>query len=218
MKNFDDQTYYEILEIAHDASHHEVKRAYQEALNLYEENSLVTYALFSDEERADLLHAIEAAFYTLTDDNRRRAYNQQLIASGYMQAEVNPESPNEALSSPESQKPFKHKDLNSCVKNRSQEAEIVRLNEEIMGKDLVSGQDLKRLRKALDIEFSAIYEITRISGSTLTMIEENQFHDLPADVFLRSFLKSYAEILQIDSHRVVEGYFKYKSLAEKTSK
>jgi cytoskeletal protein RodZ len=42
----------------------------------------------------------------------------------------------------------------------------------------------------------------------LTMIEENQYDSLPAEVFLKSFLKSYAEILQIDSYRVVEGYLK----------
>ena len=41
------------------------------------------------------------------------------------------------------------------------------------------------------------------------MIEANQFEDLPAEIYVKQFLKAYAEVLQIDSGHVVDGYLKF---------
>ena len=73
---------------------------------------------------------------------------------------------------------------------------------------MISGNDLIKLRRALKIDLAEIYVVTKISISVLKSIEENLFEDLPADVYLKNFLKSYAEILQIDPLRVVNGYLK----------
>lgn len=219
MKTFKDQTYYEILRIPEDADVHEVKCAYHEALELYEEDSLATYALFSEEQRAGLLQAIETAYFILSDENRRNTYDQQLIESGQWTAASTPEkravetSPDPAVA-----RPRKLRELQSWVKTRSKEGEIACLVDEIQAKVLISGIDLKQLRTKLGITHSEVYEITRISRSVLTMIEENQFDDLPAEVFLKSFLKSYAEILQLDSYCVVEGYLKSMAQDDKLLK
>ena len=82
------------------------------------------------------------------------------------------------------------------------------LIEQILSKEIVSGLELKQLREAFGIEISEIYAITKISSTILNMIEGNQFDDLPAEIYLKQFLKAYAEILQIDSRHVVEGYLK----------
>lgn len=214
MKTFEDKTYYEILRVPEDADALEIKRAYHEALDLYEENSLATYTLFSDEQREALLQAIETAYYTLSDENRRSAYHQRLVNAERFVADSKgdmPEKENGARSgSSIAQKP---RNLVAWVKTRIKEADIAAMIDDIQGKELISGHDLKQLRIKLDITHSEIYEITRISRSMLTMIEENQYDSLPAEVFLKSFLKSYAGILQIDSYRVVEGYLKSMELA-----
>lgn len=209
MKTFKDQTYYEILRIPEDADVHEVKRAYHEALELYEEDSLATYTLFSEEQRAGLLQAIETAYFILSDENRRHTYNQQLIESGQWTGASTPENRTVETSTDRTvARPRNFRDLRSWVKTRSKEGDIACLMDEIQEKELISGIDLKQLRTKLGITHTEIYEITRISRSVLTMIEDNQFDDLPAEVFLKSFLKSYAQILQLDSYRVVEGYLK----------
>ena len=59
MKSFDGLNYYEILQIPLGASYIEIKRAYRDALSIYEEDALATYFLFSDDERDNILKIIE---------------------------------------------------------------------------------------------------------------------------------------------------------------
>ena len=71
MKKFDGLNHYEILKIPVNSSFFEIKRAYKDALSLYGEDSLVTYALLSKAERDEILNEIENAFLTLTDEKKR---------------------------------------------------------------------------------------------------------------------------------------------------
>ena len=217
MKSFEGQTYYEILKITPDADLNAIKHAYREALNTYEDDSLVTYSLFSDEQRAGLLQAIDEAFHTLSDAGKRGAYDQMLVNSGRIDAAALSKRAPDATrpSSPQGTAPIKHRDLRAWVSNKSQEGDIRQMIAAINGKDLISGDDLKRLRLALGVDLAEIFQITRVTTSILKMIEGNQFEALPADVFLKSFLKAYAQILQIDPQRVVEGFLKYRTLADK---
>ena len=76
MKTFESDHYYAILQISPNAGSDEIRHAYRQALALYDEESVATYALFSDPQRQRLLAAIENAFETLIDDERRDAYDQ----------------------------------------------------------------------------------------------------------------------------------------------
>ena len=78
MRNFEELNFYEILEISIDASPFKIKRAYKNALQVYGKDSLLTYSLFSEEERVDILGRIEDAYNTLIDKNKRTAYNASL--------------------------------------------------------------------------------------------------------------------------------------------
>ncbi len=215
MKTFENQNYYEILKLPFDADAVAVQRAYREALEIYGENSLVTYELFSDEQRGDLLQAIDEAYHTLMDEDKRATYNQMLIHSGLADPSLFARKTEKPAAAPARPAPVKHRDLQAWVKQKSKEEPIKQLISETMGKDLVAGDDLKRLREALGIEISEIYEVTRISASTLRNIEANQVNNLPAEVFLKSFLKSLAQILQVDPQRTVDGYLKYIALARR---
>ena len=69
MKTLGRKTYYEVLEVPADADACDIKRAYRDALAIYDDEALVTYSLFSEDQRADILNAIEIAFETLMDNN-----------------------------------------------------------------------------------------------------------------------------------------------------
>ena len=77
---------------------------------------------------------------------------------------------------------------------------------------MISGAALKQLREAYGIEIPEIYAITKISGDTLKRIEANQYDHLPAEIYLKQFLTTYADLLQIDSRHVVQGYLKRMAL------
>lgn len=218
MKKFDGLNYYEILKIPMSSSYFEIKRAYKDALSLYNEDSIVTYSLFSNEERDKIIEDIKNAFSTLTDDPKRAAYDQMLVDSGQVETLI-PSREKQYASTPLSSM---HTSVNenhlfSRVKEKLLTENVKTLSDEILLKERLSGDDLKKLRKAVGVKIQEIQYITKIRASVLKAIEENRFEELPPDTYLRGFLRSYAKILQINPQKVVDGYSKTISLAKKTN-
>jgi len=217
MKKLDGLNYYEILKIPMTSSYFEIKRAYTDALSLYNENSIVTYSLFSKEERDKIIDDIENAFSTLTHDQKRAAYDQMLVDSGQVDTLI-PSKEKQYASPPlfPTHTNVNETQLYSRVKEKLLMEDVKALSDEILLKERLSGDDLKKLRKAVDVKIHEIQYITKISASVLTAIEENRFEELPPATYLRSFLKSYAKVLQTDPQKVVDGYLKTISLAKNT--
>ena len=218
MKKFDGLNYYEILKIPMTSSYFEIKRAYKDALSLYNEDSIVTYSLFSNEERDKIIEDIENAFSTLTNDKKRATYDQMLVDSGQVETLI-PSREKQYTSTP---LPSTHESVNenqlySRVKEKLLTEDVKTLSDEILSKERLSGDDLKNLRKAVGVKIPEIQYITKISASVLKAIEENRFEELPPDTYLRSFLRSYAKILQINPQKIIDGYLKTISLAKKTN-
>jgi len=76
MKSFDEQNYYELLDISPQAPSPEVESGYQRALGGLGPESAATYSLFQPEELALLRKRIREAYEVLKDPERRRQYNQ----------------------------------------------------------------------------------------------------------------------------------------------
>jgi len=218
MKKFDGLNYYEILKIPMTSSYFEIKQAYKDALSLYNEDSIVTYSLFSKEERDKIIEDIENASSTLTDDQKRAAYDQMLVDSGQVETLI-PSGEKQYTSTPLSSM---HTNVNenhlySRVKEKLLTEDVKTLSDEILLKERLSGDDLKKLRKAVDVKIYEIQYITKIRTSVLKAIEANRFEELPPDTYLKSFLRSYAKILQINPQKVIDGYSRTISLAKKTN-
>ena len=81
MKKFEDLSFYEILVIPVGASSYEIREAYKEALSIYNEDSLTTYSLFTDDERDKIRENVEEAFLTLIDEVKRADYDRMLVDS-----------------------------------------------------------------------------------------------------------------------------------------
>jgi len=218
MKKFDGLNYYEILKIPMTSSYFEIKRAYKDALSLYNEDSIVTYSLFSKEERDKIIEDIENAFSTLTNDQKRATYDQMLVDSGQVETLI-PSREKQYSSIPLSSThaSVNENHLYSRVKEKLLMEDVKTLSDEIILKESLSGDDLKKLRKAVGVKLQEIQYITKISTSVLTAIEENRLEELPPVTYLRGFLKSYAKILQIDPQKIIDGYSKTISLAKKTN-
>jgi len=69
-----------------------------------------------------------------------------------------------------------------------------------------NGQSLKRFREELKIRLDAIAAATRVPLQSLENIEEENFEELPAEVFTRGFIVAYARHLALDVEKVVADY------------
>lgn len=211
MNRFETLNFYELFEIPVSASPFEVRQAYRNALSIYEEDSMISDSFFSDEERNSILRRIEEAFSTLIDKRQRETYNQKMVDAGTIDASLL-ENPKPKSKGPiplfSLKKTGGEAPLSARVRDRIRKKDFTEVSEDILSKDLISGNDLKRLRKHVGIVIEEIFEVTRISLKILTAIESDDVASLPQEFYLKNFLKAYAALFKLDSKKVVDGYLK----------
>lgn len=208
MKRLMERNFYELLGVAFDASPFEINRAYKENYQLYHEDSLVSYSLFSREEREEILTKLDKAYSTLIDEEKRSQYNQSLIECGIL---------NEGMKSQDNQKTFrfisdsKHSTNNTILTIRDELKAMVSSNpviQEILTHDVLWGKDLKRIRDELGVSLKIIAEMTKVRIIFLRAIEDDDFKKAPSRMFLKSFLKAYAQSIGLDADFVANRYLK----------
>src|SRR5580698_2093570 len=77
MKDFHEQTYYELLDIKVSASQEDILKAYNRARATYGHNSPALYSLFNKEEAQELLKLIDEAYSVLSNQFKRRQYDSK---------------------------------------------------------------------------------------------------------------------------------------------
>lgn len=68
------------------------------------------------------------------------------------------------------------------------------------------GSYLKRERELRQMSIAELAQITRIPARVLQHLENDAHGELPADVFVRGFLRSYANALGLDDESVLARY------------
>jgi flagellar biosynthesis protein FlhG len=196
MKGIKDQTYYEILEINPTASAKEIQRAYEHAKETFHADSLAVYSLFSEEEVKEIQEAIEEAYRVLMDEALRRSYDQSHFQ---MVGGQPPEKPSEA------QGVSREKKISLSFTGLSFNGE----------EGLYCGKTLKQVRERMGVELQTVSKETKINIKILEWIEEETFEKLPALVYLKGFLKSYAQSLGLDPQKVIEEYIRFMEESKK---
>lgn len=82
------------------------------------------------------------------------------------------------------------------------------LEAEIKNQEVFDGSFLKKVRMYKNIDLDRLCEVSKIGKHHLCSIENNEFDKLPAKVFVRGFVKQYADVLQLDTNKVVDSYMK----------
>ena len=196
MKGIKDQTYYEILEVSLTATAKEIQRAYEHAKETFHTDSLAIYSLFSEEEVKEIQEAIEEAYRVLMDEALRRSYDQSHFQ---MVGGQPPEKPSEA------QGVSREKKISLSFTGLSFNGE----------EGLYRGKTLKQVRERMGVELQTVSKETKINIKILESIEEETFKKLPALVYLKGFLKSYAQSLGLDPQKVIEEYIRFMEESKK---
>ncbi len=196
IKGIKDQTYYEVLEVGPTATTKEIQGAYEHAKETFGVDSLAIYTLFSEEDVKEIQETIEEAYRILMDEGLRRSYDQ----SHFQMVDGLPtDEPSEAQEFPGEKKTS----LSFTGLSFNAEGELFR------------GKALKQIRERMGVEPQAISKETKISMKTLEWIEEEAFEKLPPLVYLKGFLKSYAQSLGLDPQKVIEEYIRFMEESRK---
>ena len=75
------------------------------------------------------------------------------------------------------------------------------------------GQYLRRQRESKQMSIEEIARSTRVPMSSVERIESDQFDELPGEVFVRGFLKSYAKAVGIVPDEILARYAASRRIA-----
>lgn len=208
MKRLKDLNFYELLEVAFDASPFEVHQAYKEMVQLYHNDSLASYSFFSKEEREEILAKLDEAYSTLMDEKRRSLYDQSLIELGILDKATQYQRDRTKLSLMHD---VKRPAANTALRIRDRLKPIASSNpviQEILANDVLSGKDLKKIRDELGVSLEQIAEMVKVRIVYLHAIEDDQFEKTPSRIFLKGFLRAYAQCMGLDADIVASRYLK----------
>lgn len=198
-KKFARLNYYEMLDLKPDATFFEIRHAYNDALQVYQTDSLISYSFFSPDERKTILHLLENAYLTLINEKERQDYDNELVRLGVIK---------EVMKKPVVKAPVSVFDINreqgkpGAAKNAAAELRAkVTENKfigEILSQQEVSGADLRKIRNELAVSLEKIAQATKIRIDYLLSIEGDNIEELPAAVFLKGFIKAYLKCLCLE--------------------
>ena len=225
------QSLYEILEVAADAPQEEIHQAFLRAKHTYSSDSPALYSVFSKEEADDLLRLIEDAYAVLGNPVRRKEYDDRVSGRGTgprpAAIPIEPvHSPPMAMPEPQITPEM------SAASDSWAEAKVVRqpttpsaadsigrtalsnfdvnteFEVEISNQQIWDGPFIQKVREYKNISIDQLTKYTRIGRHYLVALEANDFHSLPAQVFVRGFVAQISRLLNLNEKIVTDSYMK----------
>ena len=197
MKSMEEQTYYEILEVSPKATSKEIQAAYERARETFGNDSVAIYSLFSEQEIKRVQSAVEEAYRVLSDEPSRKDYDQSHLQQEPGTTRADP---------PRSQEESKeHLKASSPLPSQHPSPQGI----VPQGEPTYRGGTLKQIRERRSVDLQSISRETKINPRILQEIEEEAFEKLPPVVYLKGFLRAYAQSLGLDPQKVTEGYLQF---------
>ena len=211
MNNHDKKNYYEILEIPTDASSEEVYQGYIKAKNTYSHDSIALYSLMTKEECDKILELVEEAHSILSDPDKRIKYNQVRSIKTTDKEFLNKEVEQSPSIIPETKTTAGHTKgmMPRIVANKRFALDFVpnpEIEKKIEQTVEFTGKFLKEIREYKNVDLHRMADMTKISKAYLKSIEEENWKNLPAIVYIRGFVYQYAKCLKLNPDLVATGY------------
>lgn len=215
MRGIDELDHYELLEVGRGATPDEIDRAYSNAQHTYAEGSLALYSVFDRLDAEAIRQRLDEAYRVLSDSDLRARYDEELpiskVAGNGVAAQLGSgggpttgDGPSDRLSEerPDRLVGFDPIEQLDTVEGAVEEFDAL----EDDGRGEFDGVRLRRNRLFRGYEIDDISDVTKVSTSHLRNIEEENFCDLPADVYVRGFVTAYAQTIGLDPKIVVPSY------------
>lgn len=173
-------THHDLLEVDRGATDEEIRRAYRRVREVYAEDALCCYGLFTDGELKAIRARLEEAFDVLLDRARRRPYELSMF--------------------PPEPEPIAEEAAPDAKVRDLPPAPAITPDTEF------DGSLLRAVREARGLDLKQISKRTRISLNYLEAIEDDDFGALPAIVYVRGFVSEMAKCLELDPVQVAQTY------------
>jgi DnaJ-class molecular chaperone len=215
------KNYYDVLEISTNASPQEIESAYLRARNAYSGDSVALYSLMTKDECDSVLTQIEEAYSVIGFPEKRREYDR---LRGFNQSGFNLNysmpSPAQGVASFESRPKdtIQYEDFGSNLieakvskltaqkKFGLEYEENTEFEREIQNTTDFTGAFLKKIREYKNVSVERMAEMTRISKTHLSALENEELSKLPADVYVRGYVFQYAKVLKLNPDVVAPSY------------
>jgi curved DNA-binding protein CbpA len=206
------KNYYEVLEIETNATPAQIESSYVRAKNAYSGESVALYSLMTKEECQKILDQIEEAYSVLGFPEKRREYDR---LRGFNQGGTTYQTKAEGPTKEES---LQYESFGSNL-NEAKVSKITaqkkfglefvensEMNNRIMNCTEFTGKFLKEIRDYKNVSLDRMAEMTRISKTHITAIENEDISKLPAEVYVRGYVYQYAKVLKLNPDHVANSY------------
>ena len=211
MRGIDELDHYELLEISRTATSVEIDRGYRMAQQTYADGSLAMYSVFESLDARAIRDRLDEAYRVLADPELRAQYDEIMKVETPMTIDLDSDTPIEqALRSTGEQAERGRDAVDRSDVSVSPDSfddvveEFDAIEEDGSGE--FDGVRLRRNRMFRGYEIDDISSVTKVSSTHLRNIEDENFGELPADVYVRGFVKAYAQTIGLDPKVVVPSY------------
>ena len=217
------KNYYDVLEIEPFSTPAQIEQAYIRARNAYSGDSVAMYSLMTKDECDAILGLIEEAYSVIGFPEKRREYDR---LRGFNQSGIQPSMDSQPLHTIDSiqsrpKDSVQYEDFGSNLieakvskisaqkkfgleyeENSEMETRIRDCNE-------WTGKFLKEVREYKQVSIDRMAEMTRISKTHITAMENEDVSKLPADVYVRGYVYQYAKVLKLNPEGVASSFILY---------
>jgi curved DNA-binding protein CbpA len=215
------KNYYDVLEIAANAAPQEIESAYVRVKNAYSGDSVALYSLMTKDECDAVLGQIEEAYSIIGFPEKRREYdrlrgfNQSGFAQNYSTSET---THGKSAFDPRAKDAVQYEDFGSNLieakvskitaqkKFGLEYEENSEFDKAIAECTDFTGPFLKKVREYKNVTIERMAEMTRISKTHITALENEDLPKLPADVYVRGYVYQYAKVLKLNPEAVAASF------------
>ncbi len=216
-------TYYELMGLDRGCSTHDVNNQYERLKRIYYSENPMLRDLFDDEGLFIFNNLLDSIYNHLSDLELRKEYDMEVENSITSLEESFPEDFNvtEVLRKYNKVKKEPSRLIKKDVFGRDAEKKAAVQNNpdtvdtnilfEKLSDEMISGEHLKKIREEAGLSLKALTASTKISSFIITSIENNDFYCLPAEIYVRGFLKNYCKVLRLskdNTDKTIRDYMK----------
>ncbi len=177
---------YEFLEVEPFTTEEEIRKSYKGLQLRFNPDAMVVYGLYERNEAKELLEDLRLVYETLLDPTKKQEYDSKHYPDG---------------EPPRSQRLTKN-----AFTSRMRPLVPPDVAEEFVMDRVLNGQALSSLRDFQHVSLEEISERTKIQLPYLIAIEQEDFAELPAEVYIKGFLKQMAQVLSIPTEKLLSDY------------